>query len=345
MGNFSNFILDDAVRPYLDKIGWNCLANQPLTPMMTVWVPKWLWAPLFPPDFVQVNRGVCSHADGCAEKPEECVLSDQSPLSSGVDSGQQSPVSPENRKTQRGIKKLWGKWVQPVSAPVSARLCHPSLCQLIGFFFFAQDYTQPVRQPGSGPWPGTGRFQKRRIPIHSRSQTGPASKHPVTLPAPIPRMLAPTLGLLCLWSVVSSCVDSSHLVRNMKLPFAKWSAEQVCEWLEEIGLGQYVTIARHWVTGGQTLLSATPQDLERVCLQNGSFDASGRLINTPPSTHTHTHKHTPPPTWSVSPVRSMLLSSLSVCRLVMPASGFQPAGWFCCQRCHVAHLLCRFCCG
>lgn len=48
------------------------------------------------------------------------------------------------------------------------------------------------------------------------------------------------------------------------MPFGKWSAEQVCEWLEEIGLGQYVIIARHWVASGQTLLSATPQDLERV---------------------------------------------------------------------------------
>lgn len=48
---------------------------------------------------------------GRLEKPEESVLSDVSPLSSGVDSGQQSPVSPENRKRERGIKKLWGRFV------------------------------------------------------------------------------------------------------------------------------------------------------------------------------------------------------------------------------------------
>lgn len=48
---------------------------------------------------------------GRLEKPEESVLSDMSPLSSGVDSGQQSPVSPENRKRERGIKKLWGRYV------------------------------------------------------------------------------------------------------------------------------------------------------------------------------------------------------------------------------------------
>lgn len=48
------------------------------------------------------------------------------------------------------------------------------------------------------------------------------------------------------------------------MPFSKWSTEQVCDWLEEIGLGQYGILARHWVTSGQTLLSASPQDLERV---------------------------------------------------------------------------------
>uniref|UniRef100_A0A672ZX75 PPFIA binding protein 2 n=1 Tax=Sphaeramia orbicularis TaxID=375764 RepID=A0A672ZX75_9TELE len=93
------------------------------------------------------------------EKLEECILSDQSPLSSGVDSGQQSPVSPENRKSHRGIKKLWGK--------------------------------------------------------------------------------------------------------DLKVPFSKWNTEQVCDWLEDIGLGQYGILARPWVTSGQTLLSANTQDLEK----------------------------------------------------------------------------------
>lgn len=52
------------------------------------------------------------------------------------------------------------------------------------------------------------------------------------------------------------------------MPFAKWSSEQVCDWLEEIGLGQYSILARHWVTNGQSLVSATPQDLERVDKQS-----------------------------------------------------------------------------
>lgn len=53
------------------------------------------------------------------------MLSDHSPLSSGMDSGQQSPVSPENRKTHRGIRKLWGKYVF-VKLP-HIPLCSPKL--------------------------------------------------------------------------------------------------------------------------------------------------------------------------------------------------------------------------
>lgn len=52
-----------------------------------------------------------------SEKADESTLSDISPLSSGMDSGQQSPVSPENRKNQKGIRKLWGKYVRhPLSS-------------------------------------------------------------------------------------------------------------------------------------------------------------------------------------------------------------------------------------
>ncbi|KAI4826178.1 hypothetical protein KUCAC02_021819 [Chaenocephalus aceratus] len=57
----------------------------------------------------QLRPGQHLHYLHQPEKLKECVLSDQSPLSSGVDSGQQSPVLPENRKSQRGIRKLWGK--------------------------------------------------------------------------------------------------------------------------------------------------------------------------------------------------------------------------------------------
>lgn len=52
--------------------------------------------------------------------------------------------------------------------------------------------------------------------------------------------------------------------RDLKLPFSKWSTEQVCDWLEDIGLGQYGLLAHQWVTSGHTLLAATPHDLEKV---------------------------------------------------------------------------------
>ena len=47
-------------------------------------------------------------------------------------------------------------------------------------------------------------------------------------------------------------------------PFAQWSTERVCMWLEDFGLAQYVIFARQWVTSGHTLLTATPQDMEKV---------------------------------------------------------------------------------
>ncbi|XP_043083487.1 liprin-beta-2b isoform X7 [Puntigrus tetrazona] len=48
-------------------------------------------------------------AIGKVEKTDDSTLSDLSPMSSGVESGQQSPVSPEHKKNQKGIRKLWGK--------------------------------------------------------------------------------------------------------------------------------------------------------------------------------------------------------------------------------------------
>ncbi|XP_028263190.1 liprin-beta-2b [Parambassis ranga] len=134
-----------------------------------------------------------------SEKLEDSILSDQSPLSSGVDSGQQSPVSPENRKTHRGIKKLWGKIRRSQSG-------------------------SPVQVHD----PELGEFKRGGF----RATAGPRLAH-------------------------------SGKTRDLKTPFAKWSTEQVCDWLEDIGLGQYGILARQWVTSGQTLLSATPQDLEK----------------------------------------------------------------------------------
>ncbi|XP_068168093.1 liprin-beta-2b isoform X5 [Antennarius striatus] len=145
---------------------------------------------------------VHSHNHGYSLRgPEklEGLLADQSPLSSGVDSGQRSPVSPENRKTQRGIKKLWGKIRRSQSG-----------------------------SPGQGLDPELGEFKRGGF----RATAGPR-------------------------------LARSGNTRDLKVPFSKWNTEQVYDWLEEIGLGQYGILARHWVSSGQTLLSATSQDLER----------------------------------------------------------------------------------
>uniref|UniRef100_A0A3B3H9N4 PPFIA binding protein 2 n=1 Tax=Oryzias latipes TaxID=8090 RepID=A0A3B3H9N4_ORYLA len=131
------------------------------------------------------------------------MLSDHSPLSSGMDSGQQSPVSPENRKTHRGIRKLWGK----------------------------------IRRSQSGS------------PVQIHDQEGGDFKRGGFRATAGPRL--------------AHSGKTRFASSDLKLPFSKWSVDQVCDWLEDIGLGQYGLFARRWVSGGQTLLSASPQDLEK----------------------------------------------------------------------------------
>lgn len=67
-------------------------------------------------------------------------------------------------------------------------------------------------------------------------------------------MMRPTEGLIQHFLFFSE-VDA---------PFARWSKEQVCDWLQEQGLGLYVNMARVWISSGQTLLQASQTDLERV---------------------------------------------------------------------------------
>ncbi|XP_055990551.1 liprin-beta-1 isoform X4 [Sorex fumeus] len=50
---------------------------------------------------------------------------------------------------------------------------------------------------------------------------------------------------------------------DLDMPFAKWTKEQVCSWLGAQGLGCYLSAGRHWIVSGQTLLQASPQDLEK----------------------------------------------------------------------------------
>ncbi|KAJ8248863.1 hypothetical protein GJAV_G00228560 [Gymnothorax javanicus] len=143
---------------------------------------------------------------GKTERLDDTASSDLSPFSSGVDSGQQSPVSPENKKNQKGIKKFWGK----------------------------------IRRTQSGGLQG------------ERDDLGPPEFRRGGLRATAGPRLARA-------DDPSSCTAQ----RDRNTPFSKWTTEQVCRWLEDCGLGQYTTLARQWVTDGQILLSASPQDLEK----------------------------------------------------------------------------------
>lgn len=133
------------------------------------------------------------------EKADDSTLSDLSPLSSGVESGQQSPVSPEHKKNQKGIRKLWGK----------------------------------IRRTQSGSLPADSDSDFKRGGF--RATAGPR--------------------LTCLGISTSS--------RDTNAPFSKWSCDQVCTWMEDFGLGQYVNMARQWVTSGQSLLSASSHEIEK----------------------------------------------------------------------------------
>ncbi|XP_061678573.1 liprin-beta-2b isoform X3 [Syngnathoides biaculeatus] len=151
-------------------------------------------------DYSLRSPGKCNlYYNECSEELEESILSDQSPLSSGMNSGHHSPMSPENRKSQRGIKKLWGL----------------------------------IRRSQSGS------------PIQIHDPELDEFKRGSTRATPGPRFAR------------------SGNIRDPKVAFSKWNTEQVCEWLEDIGLGQYAILAQQWVTSGQILMSATPQDLEK----------------------------------------------------------------------------------
>ncbi|XP_062823798.1 liprin-beta-2 isoform X2 [Anolis carolinensis] len=127
---------------------------------------------------------------------------DLSPLSSGTESGAQSPLTPENKRSSKGIKKIWGK----------------------------------IRRTQSGNFPGDdlGLAEFRRGGL--RATAGPR---------------------------LSRSKDTKGQKNDHNAPFSQWGTERVCSWLEDYGLGQYVIFARQWVTSGHTLLTATPQDMEK----------------------------------------------------------------------------------
>ncbi|CAK7315058.1 PPFIBP2 [Vulpes lagopus] len=133
---------------------------------------------------------------------DTAVVNDLSSTSSGTDSSPQSPLTPDGKRSPKGIRKFWGK----------------------------------IRRTQSGNFntdaPGMAEFRRGGL----RATAGPR---------------------------LSRTRDSKGQKSDASAPFAQWSTERVCAWLEDFGLGQYVIFARQWVTSGHTLLSATPQDMEK----------------------------------------------------------------------------------
>lgn len=122
--------------------------------------------------------------------------------SGGTESGPHSPLSPEGKKSPKGIKKFWGK----------------------------------IRRTPSG------NFHTDELGLSEFKRGG----------------MRATAG-----ARLSRTKDPRNKNSDYNAPFAQWSNEQVCNWLEDFGLGQYVIFARQWVSSGQTLLTSTPQSLEK----------------------------------------------------------------------------------
>ncbi|XP_029411136.1 liprin-beta-2 isoform X1 [Nannospalax galili] len=130
------------------------------------------------------------------------VANELSSTSSGTESSPQSPLTPDGKRSPKGIKKFWGK----------------------------------IRRTQSGNFntdvPGMAEFRRGGL----RATAGPR---------------------------LSRTRDAKGQKCDANAPFAQWSTERVCAWLEDFGLAQYVIFARQWITSGHTLLTATPQDMEK----------------------------------------------------------------------------------
>uniref|UniRef100_A0A480I459 Liprin-beta-2 isoform 11 n=1 Tax=Sus scrofa TaxID=9823 RepID=A0A480I459_PIG len=133
---------------------------------------------------------------------DTAMATDLSSTSSGTESSPQSPLTPDGKRSPKGIKKFWGK----------------------------------IRRTQSGNFntdaPGVAEFRRGGL----RATAGPR---------------------------LSRTRDPKGQKCDANAPFAQWSTERVCAWLEDFGLAQYVIFARQWVTSGHTLLTATPQDMEK----------------------------------------------------------------------------------
>ncbi|XP_041053002.1 liprin-beta-2-like isoform X2 [Carcharodon carcharias] len=197
--------------------------------------------PVIPVDLenttANLNRGRSASAPtlGETERSADSTFSspELSPLSSTTEADQFLSISPENKKSSKGLKKFLGKIRRTNSSSL-------------------QDDDE-----------GTLEFRRGGL----RATAGP-----------------------CL----ARSKDLSSPQIDPNAPFSQWTTEQVCTWLQDCGLGQYVALARQWVTSGQTLLSATPQELEKElgikhplhrkkiqvlqkAVSNGQNDSPGKL--------------------------------------------------------------------
>ncbi|XP_070239968.1 liprin-beta-2 isoform X5 [Bos mutus] len=154
---------------------------------------------------LRLNRGrsVSAPVLGDTESGwDDTAMANDSSMSSGTESSPQSPLTPDGKRSPKGIKKFWGK----------------------------------IRRTQSGNFntdaPGVAEFRRGGL----RATAGPR---------------------------LSRTRDPKAQKSDANAPFAQWSTERVCTWLEDFGLAQYVIFARQWVTSGHTLLTATPQDMEK----------------------------------------------------------------------------------
>lgn len=76
--------------------------------------------------------------------------------------------------------------------------------------------------------------------------------------------------MYCLPSTLKVSVLALSPLSDVDAPFAQWSKEQVCAWLQEQGLGLHVAQAQQWIRSGFTLLQASQHDLEKVGRLSGA---------------------------------------------------------------------------
>lgn len=54
----------------------------------------------------------------------------------------------------------------------------------------------------------------------------------------------------------------SYFIRPDK-PFAEWDVDNICAWLQDLGLDQYIPEARKWVKNGQQMQEASINEIEK----------------------------------------------------------------------------------